>query len=607
MRSLLGGLSLLAILANMPASAQRISQTAPTPNPTIIAPGVHRPPGGDHPESTAGTIEGFVYWDASHFSHVPSGSCSGLAITVTVGSTSGGPLVAYTPLGTLSNNFKYVGQVKAFLVGGIVNTYDVCTYGYDHVPVGPDLQVQLTVTQPTSFSPAAVPQFAILGPIKIINAQCNMLPRITNPTVSDLSAHWGSCQNMAYDVNFEMHPAPRAQLGLSGNGGPAPVGSGSKTGILSSSPQKGMLAGATSPNQLQPVTGGAPGNKEPTLLAPGTTTPATKLELNPQPLPPKTTLSAGTVVPDARGTLTPQRITTVSGGCAVSDLQLIFRTGNDDLRGGQNNLNVEVHLADGSMQVANNVNHGGNWGNNSQNIVDVPLKQPVTPNLIKLIRLVHSAQAGYAPPSAGAAGATATPVGPALAPIYAMQGIKSEDNWDMTEFQAFGRGKGIDVPIASFGFHRFTGSYPTLDVNAQPGVACPSGNLVSKIAFTFWTGNDDLRGGKDNLDITIHFADGTTQSEPNVNHSERWPDGSTKGAEVLLNRPATIDQIKSISLSDTFTGGSGGDNWNMSSMQADAWVGPSYHTIAQYGFHRFSSDWSGEKAREITIPTHAIN
>jgi hypothetical protein len=285
----------------------------------------------------------------------------------------------------------------------------------------------------------------------------------------------------------------------------------------------------------------------------------------------------------------------------------VFRTGSDDLRGGQNNLNVEVHLADGSMQVSTNVNHGANWANNSQNVVDVPLQQPVAPNLIKLIRLVHSAQAGYAPPSAGAAGATATPAGPVLAPIYAMQGIKSEDNWDMAEFQAFGRGKGINLPIATFGFHRFTGSYPTLEVNAQTGVGCPSANLVSKIAFTFSTGNDDLRGGKDNLDITIHFADGTTQSEPNVNHGDGWPDGSTKGAEVLLGRPVTIDQIQSISLSDTFTGGSGGDNWNMSSMQADAWVGSTYHTIAQYGFHRFSSDWSGEKSREITIPTHAIN
>jgi len=56
-----------------------------------------------------------------------------------------------------------------------------------------------------------------------------------------------------------------------------------------------------------------------------------------------------------------------------------------------------------------------------------------------------------------------------------------------------------------------------------------------------------------------------------------------------------------------FIGGSGGDNWNMSSMKADALVNGSYHTIAQSGFHRFSADWNGPTAKEITIPTHAIN
>ncbi|HMK20923.1 MAG TPA: hypothetical protein VK466_01230 [Terriglobales bacterium] len=600
MRTLLSTSCLLAILVNMPASAQRASQTAPMPNRTVAAPSSHRPP-GDHPESTAGTIGGFVYWDASRFSHVPAGSCSGLAVTVAVGSSSGGPLVAYTPLATLTNNFKYAGQVKEFLAGGKVNVYDVCTYGYDHVPVGPDLQVKLEVPQPWVFSPVAVPQFAILGPIKIINAQCNMLPRITNPTVSDLFAHWGSCQNMAYDVNFVMHTAPRAQLGESGSGGITPANTASQRGMLSNSPQQGMLASAGSPNS------GLLGNKGSAASVPSAVTPVNKVELNPQPLPPRTTAADGTFTPTANAALSPQHITTMGPACTVDQLELRIRTGNDDLRGGQNNLNVEVHFADGSMQVTNNVNHGANWGNNSTNVVTVPLQHPVSPNKIKMIRLVHLAQGGYAPPSAGAMGATATPVGPALAPIYAAEGIKSEDNWDLAEFQAFGRGKGIDVPIASSGTHRFTGSYPSLDINAQPGAGCPSANLVSKISFTFWTGNDDLRGGKDNLNITIHFADGTSQSEPNVNHGDRWPDGSTKGAEVLLSRAVTLDQIKSITLSDTFTGGSGGDNWNMSSMKADAWVGPTYHTIAQYGFHRFSSDWSGEKAREITIPTHAIN
>src|SRR5579885_3609115 len=150
MRKDLGYFMLAMVLSCTRLTAQ-VSPTAPAPNRTITAPGLQRPP-VDHPGNAAGTIEGFVYWDASHFSHVPAGSCSGLAVTVSVGSSSGGPLTAYTPLGTLSNNFKYVGQVKEFLAGGKVNVYDVCTYGYDHVPVGPDLQVKLTVTQPGAFS-----------------------------------------------------------------------------------------------------------------------------------------------------------------------------------------------------------------------------------------------------------------------------------------------------------------------------------------------------------------------------------------------------------------------------------------------------------------------
>ncbi len=307
------------------------------------------------------------------------------------------------------------------------------------------------------------------------------------------------------------------------------------------------------------------------------------------------------------GLLRPQRTTALSPACTVSQLQFRFRTGNDDLRGGQNNLNVEIHFGDGTMQTANNVNHGANWPNNSTKIVSVPLQHPVAPNQIRMIRLVHLAQGGYTPPSSGAVGAAATPLGAAAAPIYAAQGVKSEDNWDMAEFQAFGLGSGINVPLASFGFHRFTGSYPSLDINQQAGVGCPVANQVSKISFTFWTGNDDLRGGNDNLNITIHFADGTSQSEPNVNHGERWPDGSTKGAEVLLSRPVTIDQIRSITLSTTFLGGSGGDNWNMNSMQAGILVNGTPRTIATSGFHRFSADWNGPKAREITIPTHAIN
>jgi len=309
--------------------------------------------------------------------------------------------------------------------------------------------------------------------------------------------------------------------------------------------------------------------------------------------------------------LKPQSGTLVqhSSGCTVGMLNLRIATGKDDLRGGKDNLNVEVHFSNGDMQTATNVNNGANWPNDSVTSVSIHLNRPVSPAEIKSIRLVHSAQAAYAVPSGRQGAVSASPIsGPALGPIYAAQGIQTEDNWDMAQFQAFGLGAGVNVPVASYGFHRFTGSYPSLDINAQPGMGCPSANQVSSLSFTFSTADDDLRGGNDNLSITVLFADGTSQSEANVNHSQRWPDGSTKGAEILLNRPVTIDQIRGLTLETTFSGGSGGDNWNMAAMQTDALlVNGTHHTIAKSGFHRFSSDWTGPKARQISISTHAIN
>lgn len=301
--------------------------------------------------------------------------------------------------------------------------------------------------------------------------------------------------------------------------------------------------------------------------------------------------------------LHPQRTTILSAGCTVTQLQLRFRTGSDDLRGGQNNLNVEIHFADGTMQGVNNVNRGANWGNNSTNLVTVALKQPIVPNLIREIRLVHLAQGGYTPPSAGGAGALATPAGPALAPIYAAQGVKSEDNWDMAEFQANAIGNNFSgVPIASFGSHRFTGSEPDLLIRAMPDVGCPDPNQVNKLSFMFQTGNDDLRGGNDNLNIAIRFADGRVQVEKNVNQGARWADGSAHGVAIALNQPVPRDQIAGVILETTFGGGSNGDNWNMNSVQIAAITekGTNF-PIATSGFHRFSADLTGPKARRWTI------
>ena len=297
----------------------------------------------------------------------------------------------------------------------------------------------------------------------------------------------------------------------------------------------------------------------------------------------------------------PQATRMLSAGCTVNKLVLAIRTGNDDLRGGQNNLNVEIHFADGNMQVANNVNQGANWPNNSLRSVTIPLNQPVAPGQIRMLRLVHLAQGGYVSPHQGTFGGAMATGGPPAGLASLASGVKTEDNWNMAELQVRGIGT-ANVPIASFGFHRFTGTYPSLDVNAMPTVGCPSPDDVRQLEFLFQTGNDDLRGGDDNLDIVINFADGTNQAESNVNQGMRWADGSKHEVTVSLNRSVPLGQIKSVTLAATFKGGMNGDNWNMDSVNIVAVVNGANHLFANSGFHRFSANWTGPDAKSLTIP-----
>jgi hypothetical protein len=245
----------LGIAQSIPAKRPQPPQLA-LPNPQK-----HTPPSEPAPR---GTIEGFVYWDTASVTHVPASSCNGLAVSVAVGDSSGGKSTSYKPLTTLTNNFKYIGQVKQFLAGGNIKVFDVCTYGYNHVPVGPDLRVTVLAegsspTQVGPFSPAPVPQIDPVGPINIINGQCNMLPRIVNPTASDLFSHWGSCQNMAYDVNFMMEPTKQV---LNNRETAVSSRTSQQTGLLNNRPQQGMLAsGAASSAQGQSTDGGLLGNR----------------------------------------------------------------------------------------------------------------------------------------------------------------------------------------------------------------------------------------------------------------------------------------------------------------------------------------------------------
>jgi hypothetical protein len=317
-------------------------------------------------------------------------------------------------------------------------------------------------------------------------------------------------------------------------------------------------------------------------------------------------IANGQTAPPNRGVLLRQQAPTLlqsaaANDCSVGALQLRIRTGSDDLRGGNNNLNVQIHFADGSMQAANNVNKNANWPNNSINIVQVPLTKRVSPSQIKSITLVHLAQAGNGT-TAGTFHAALAAGGPPAAGVAMLAGVQSEDNWDMAEFQANALGNGsVSVPIASSGDHVFTGSNPSLDIPSRPNATCPSAGQVTALEFSFNTGNDDLRGGNDNVNIVLNFADGSRQVEFNANHSQTWTNGSNHQLSVVLNRPVTLNQIRSVTLETTFGGGSGGDNWNMDSVSISAFVNGKINPVMTSGFHRFSADLTGPKAKTFTI------
>jgi hypothetical protein len=90
----------------------------------------------------------------------------------------------------------------------------------------------------------------------------------------------------------------------------------------------------------------------------------------------------------------------------------------------------------------------------------------------------------------------------------------------------------------------------------------PDGS-IRHVYATFMTGGDDLRGGNDNVHLTINYTDGTSQTFPNVNGLARWVDNNEETVPLTLNRAISKSMIKNITLTTSFGGGPGGDNWNL--------------------------------------------
>jgi hypothetical protein len=244
----------------------------------------------------------------------------------------------------------------------------------------------------------------------------------------------------------------------------------------------------------------------------------------------------------------------------VHEVILDFGTGGDDLRGGNDNINLVVNLMDATQEIHKNINLGARWINNSHNYAEVVLNRPVPFAKITSLTVSDTFTGGF-----------------------------NGDNWNMDSLHVFTWGHGFYNQVKAVEeLMRFTGENKVLDVPINKVVAGPG--EVKRLWVTIKTGDDDLRGVNDNLNLTIHFRDGKTQQINNANDGQRWVDNTSHQFQIDLNRAVKPDLITSIDLRTTFTGGAGGDNWNMESVTVRAEGNQVDRIIASHGYKRFTGD-----------------
>lgn len=113
-------------------------------------------------------------------------------------------------------------------------------------------------------------------------------------------------------------------------------------------------------------------------------------------------------------------------------------------------------------------------------------------------------------------------------------------------------------------------------VRTPPYIDTPvygSDGQFSNLLLTIRTGNDDLRGGNDNFDVIVHYFNHPSQQFRNVNKSRRWLGNYTQTVELDLKKNVKRGDISHIELLTDFSGGMGGDNWNVDFIRVSALTG----------------------------------
>ena len=112
------------------------------------------------------------------------------------------------------------------------------------------------------------------------------------------------------------------------------------------------------------------------------------------------------------------------------------------------------------------------------------------------------------------------------------------------------------------------------------------------LRFTVVTGNDDLRGGRDNVIATPIIRGRPTREWMLNQRAMRWGDRTTHSTTIPLPPNTRPRDVEMVVLKTTFRGGFDGDNWNMTKVTIEMTdtSRAAYVKIGEAGPKRFTGD-----------------
>lgn len=167
---------------------------------------------------------------------------------------------------------------------------------------------------------------------------------------------------------------------------------------------------------------------------------------------------------------------------------------------------------------------------------------------------------------------------------------------------------------------------PLLATVAGARSGAPAANslpcVVQYLRLTITTGADDLRGGYNNLNVTLRFGKDGFLGAANVNRGAKWDNNTTHTVAIKLKRPVPLNELKSITLDHLANGGltispetvlspigviaglQTADEWKMQSLEVVAVGNGTGVEIARHEYHDFTGSDSILNLR-LNIPANS--